>query len=656
MKKTMAIMILAVMFIVAGCISGCSVLRTHDSLNGETETGTIYEPDADTETSSGGVSGDNTGDEEDTGATDDSADVPEPDNGKTGDGASDDSESEPIDEALVNIKDYIPQAYVELKYAGDDNFTGKAIYDFTEAYLRYGTVKKLIKVQEELEKYGYVLKIWDACRPVSAQYDLWEACPDASYVADPRKKYSSHSTGNTVDLTLVTRDGEEIEMPSGFDEFSALGDRDYGDVSSAAARNAELLQSIMYENGFDGYYKEWWHYSDEDKYAVAGSFSNEDATMWRAECDEWISLRKTASVSADRLCTVPKDDSLELLGFNGKFARVKYHGQEGYVLSNYIVPGNGGYRGELEIVMPDGDYTYEQMIVDIEKLEAAYPDKITVGSIGQSEEGRDIPVVVIGDVNAGKHVLIQGAIHAREHMTACVMMCQTEYVLAYADSSFRDHGSIADAMEGVCFHIIPMVNPDGVAISQSDDLSERQLEIYESDTEKRYTNAPVSEYAAAWKANANGVDLNRNFDAGWAELEGRSAPSSERYKGTAPEDQAESIALAEYARSYPFCATVSYHAHGCVIYFDYGGNEDTVKKAYALSKAVESVSGYKTVTDKSLDAGGFKDWAIAELEIPSITVEIGCSTAPLEQKELYSAYERNKTVYPAVAEWVKNGY
>ena len=114
---------------------------------------------------------------------------------------------EPADETLVTVTDYIPGIFVELKYATEDNFTGQVIYGFTDARLRYGTVKKLARVQAALLEQGYSLKIWDACRPVSAQFALWEVCPDPVYVANPNKGYSSHSRGNTVDVTLVLSDG-----------------------------------------------------------------------------------------------------------------------------------------------------------------------------------------------------------------------------------------------------------------------------------------------------------------------------------------------------------------------------------------------------------------------------------------------------------------
>ena len=159
---------------------------------------------------------------------------------------------------FVRVKDYIPDIVVELKYATTDNFTGQIIYDFEDAYLRYGTVERLMKVQEELRNQGLSLKIWDAFRPVSAQFALWEVCPNSTYVANPNNGFSSHSKGNTIDITLVDQDGNELVMPTGFDDFSAVADRNYSDCSTEEAENAKLLEDIMTKYGFNGYYGEWW--------------------------------------------------------------------------------------------------------------------------------------------------------------------------------------------------------------------------------------------------------------------------------------------------------------------------------------------------------------------------------------------------------------
>ncbi len=168
--------------------------------------------------------------------------------------------------------EYIPNIFIDLKYASEDNFTGVIIYDFDSAYLRYGTAKKLADVSEEIAKDGYALKIWDAYRPVAAQFKLWEICPNSKYVANPNTGFSSHSRGNTVDITLVLLDGGDIEMLTGFDDFSLKADRDYSDCTETEAQNALYFENIMIKHGFKAYQGEWWHYTDTDDYPVEQNF------------------------------------------------------------------------------------------------------------------------------------------------------------------------------------------------------------------------------------------------------------------------------------------------------------------------------------------------------------------------------------------------
>ena len=176
------------------------------------------------------------------------------------------------DETFVRVLDYIPTASQELKYATADNFTGQVIYDFQDAYLRWGTVQKLQKVCADLEELGLYIKIWDGFRPVSAQFALWEVCPDPTYVANPTTGHSSHSRGNTIDLTLVDENGVELLMPTGFDDFSVKANRDYSDCTLEEANNAQLLEILMEKQGFTGYFGEWWHFSDTTSYPVEETF------------------------------------------------------------------------------------------------------------------------------------------------------------------------------------------------------------------------------------------------------------------------------------------------------------------------------------------------------------------------------------------------
>ena len=240
------------------------------------------------------------------------------------------------DSDFVNVRDYIPDIFVELKYGTKDNITGKAIYEFEDAYLRYGTVVKLMKVQTELREMGYSLKIWDAFRPVAAQYDIWEAYPNSTFVANPETGYSNHSRGNTVDITIVNGAGEEQEMPTGFDEFTSLADRNYGDCPEKAAANAQMLQDLMEKHGFVSLQAEWWHYTDATEYEVETVVDPSQVATWYAECNEYINIRVAPDATSQAIGTIPADDPFTLLGWSGDFAFIDYNGQRGYVNGYYI--------------------------------------------------------------------------------------------------------------------------------------------------------------------------------------------------------------------------------------------------------------------------------------------------------------------------------
>ena len=615
------------------------------------------------------------------------------------------------DSAFVSVEEYLPSVPIELKYATTDNFTGQVIYDFQDVYLRYGTVKKLAEVQQELEEMGLSLKIWDGFRPVSAQYQLWEVCPDPTYVANPETGYSSHSRGNTVDLTLIDQNGTPIEMPTGFDDFSSLADRDYSDCTEAAANHAQLLQNVMESHGFKGYYGEWWHFSDQETYPVEKEFqpvqrawyyaecdefislrtepdtSGEvmtkipvngefqllarygdfflvdydglrgyvlssytrpaeekiDGTLWQANCEEYISLRKTAG-SAEVIAKIPAGATFTLEKCQGQYALVAYNGQEGYVLTSYIKPESERYFSDsLDTVIPTDSYSYDQMRQDMTVFQTAYPDIIEVETIGTSELGREIPVLRIGNPDAEYHILLQGAIHGREHMTAWLIMAMADYWL--------DHDLLSTG--DICYHLIPMTNPDGVMISQSQILTEKQREIYQNDLDSGYTSAKEKKYALSWKANGLGIDLNRNFSSGWQEVFNRKGPSSQQYRGESPFCAAETMALRDYTLRYPFAATISYHASGSVIYYSYGSKQPVNSDSKSLAQAVKAVTGYPLETSADAEGAGYKDWAIDALEIPSLTVEIGCQEAPLALREIYSIFARNLDVLPAIARWVQ---
>ena len=237
---------------------------------------------------------------------------------------------------FVKVRDYIPDLVVELKYATSSNFTGEVIYDFTEVYLRYSTVLKLMEVQAELREQGLRLKVWDAFRPIEAQQKLWNAKPDPNYVSNPQTGTNSHSRGHTLDVTLVDAEGKELEMPTGFDDFTSFADRDYSDCTDTAAKNAKLLQDVMEKHGFKGLQSEWWHFTENADYPIERVFDPGEISLWRAECNEYINLRTEPNVGAKVITTIPDNDQFTVLGWIDGFAFIDYKDIRGYVNADYI--------------------------------------------------------------------------------------------------------------------------------------------------------------------------------------------------------------------------------------------------------------------------------------------------------------------------------
>lgn len=165
---------------------------------------------------------------------------------------------------LVEVKRLIPTIKLDIRYATPENFTKHTVYPSAKCYLRHKTVLKLREVQKELETLGLGLKIFDGYRPRSIQKTFWALVPDERYVANPEKG-SKHNRGAAVDLTLIDLStGQELSMPSAFDDFTTKAHRDYKAMNSTDARNCKLLELIMVKHDFEPLPTEWWHFDDKD--------------------------------------------------------------------------------------------------------------------------------------------------------------------------------------------------------------------------------------------------------------------------------------------------------------------------------------------------------------------------------------------------------
>jgi D-alanyl-D-alanine dipeptidase len=165
--------------------------------------------------------------------------------------------------SLVDVRSVAPEVVVEMRYAGSDNFTGRKIYDCGRCFLRQKTAEKLARAALELQEKGLYLKVWDCYRPLSVQKLFWSLVPDPRFVADP-KKGSRHNRGTAVDVTLVDAAGHELEMPTGFDDFSPHAAHGETHLSAKVLANRRLLAETMQKAGFRLLQSEWWHYEDAE--------------------------------------------------------------------------------------------------------------------------------------------------------------------------------------------------------------------------------------------------------------------------------------------------------------------------------------------------------------------------------------------------------
>ncbi|MGE5519816.1 MAG: M15 family metallopeptidase [Candidatus Dadabacteria bacterium] len=164
---------------------------------------------------------------------------------------------------LVELRQIIPGLIYDLRYATKQNFTGRNLYEntFNSTYLRLPVALALKKVEEELEKYNYSLKIFDAYRPYSVTKRMWVLIHDDRYVANPATG-SGHNRGLAVDLTLVNRmTGKELNMGTNFDNFTDTAHLSFKKLPTDIIKRRELLKSVMELYGFKSLESEWWHYS-----------------------------------------------------------------------------------------------------------------------------------------------------------------------------------------------------------------------------------------------------------------------------------------------------------------------------------------------------------------------------------------------------------
>ena len=273
---------------------------------------------------------------------------------------------------------------------------------------------------------------------------------------------------------------------------------------------------------------------------------------------------------------------LLILAHLGISIRIRSVSKEGYFINN-LMDFNADIRSAFERAKIKGARFFE---------------------IGRSVLGRPILCVHVGNMK-GPQLIVHGAIHAREWVTALLVCRQIEFSLKIVER-FKNFGGI---------YFIPMVNPDGVDIALNGTANIKNKTEIEA--------ALKGKDFRLFKANANLVDLNVNFDARWGEGQHNvRVRGTENFIGEYPHSEPEVKALVEFTEKVKPVFTISYHSKGEEIYYKFFQEGIEKKVHLAIAQFVAAACGYPVKTPEG-SVGGYKDWCVEKFGIPSVTIEVG---------------------------------
>ncbi len=269
-------------------------------------------------------------------------------------------------------------------------------------------------------------------------------------------------------------------------------------------------------------------------------------------------------------------------------------------------------------------------------------------------------------------ILVQAGIHAREHITTFLVFRLIEhyYVQVYRELSKMNYSHNPFLKLNYELYFVPNSNVDGLRLCAegvdfiSDELCSVAIKHLDCDTFCDIRKSSGKNLAkiiknrlielnlgnrdfSLWKANANGVDLNVNFDAHFGKgVKNSLVCGAENYIGRGANSEPETRALVGLVNKIKPNLTISYHCKGQEIYYQFHQDEKTFLRDKKIAEIIERTTKYKIVDVSALSAGGFKDYCIEKLKIPAFTIEVGDDALahPIGAQNLTRIYKENKNV------------
>ncbi len=171
----------------------------------------------------------------------------------------------PAKSHLVDLRLYTDRVVIKMKLATNGTTIGKPFYTRNLCMLEEDTIPKLLAAVDLFAADGYTVVIYDAYRPTSVQQQWFDVVRVHKWVADPSIGLGGiHDRGVAVDMTLMDKNGVEMDMPTAMHTLTEASSRWSPAITATQRANINYMTNIMVRCGFDYINSEWWHFQDKE--------------------------------------------------------------------------------------------------------------------------------------------------------------------------------------------------------------------------------------------------------------------------------------------------------------------------------------------------------------------------------------------------------
>ncbi|MEG2521601.1 MAG: M14 family zinc carboxypeptidase [Anaerovoracaceae bacterium] len=288
----------------------------------------------------------------------------------------------------------------------------------------------------------------------------------------------------------------------------------------------------------------------------------------------------------------------------------------------------------------DNKYSYVNLTEDIRALTQNYPDILKYQNLGYTVDKRKIHSIRLGAEDASKSVIITASAHAREYINSHVAMTILEKYAQRHNTGKYKNKKYSQIFEETAIYIVPMVNPDGVTISQFGPSKIKDVKL-----RKRVVSTSRNGSYKIWKANARGVDINRNFSSGFVKTSGY---ASEFKGGPKAFSEKETVAVKKLVEGVPnLKGVINLHTRGQIIYWGYTSKNKS--KCTKFANMVSETTRYNKSRETGRGNGDMEHWLLNKVKCPYVCVENGRSNSPVSYSEFKDIVSRNATLIEKTA-------